>query len=173
MFNTILAFYNSILAFYNSILDFYNSKLSFLNSKLETVKNEFLCTQGTYYLYTLVVFQHEKWLSSKCGKKFKKKNLRIVSKPLAHHQTMTKTPVKFRKDPHKTVGGVVHTRCPLKLIDARINARTHTRTWATLNALSPFYEWQWHRTHMHFVWPSNGFQMFEKFSYVFQCLYSQ
>ena len=87
------------------------------------MKKEFLCTPGTYYLYTLVVFQHEKWLSSKCGKN---NNLRIVSKPLAHHQTMTKTPVKFRKDPHKTVGGVVHTRYPLKLIThVRTDARTH------------------------------------------------
>ena len=40
-------------------------------------------------------------------------NLRIISKPHAQLQTMTKTPVKFQNDRHKTVhktvGGVVHT----------------------------------------------------------------
>ena len=51
----------------------------------------------------------EKGLSSTCGKS-KKNNLRIISKPHAHFQTMTKTPVKFRKNRHKTVGGVAHTR---------------------------------------------------------------
>ena len=35
-----------------------------------------------------------------------KKVIRIISKPHAHLQTMTKTPVKFQKDRHETVGGV-------------------------------------------------------------------
>ena len=35
-----------------------------------------------------------------------KNNLRIISKPHAYFQTMTKTPVKFRKNWYKTVGGV-------------------------------------------------------------------
>ena len=39
-----------------------------------------------------------------------KKNLRIISKPHAYLQTMTKTSLKFRKNRHKTVGGVAHTR---------------------------------------------------------------
>ena len=41
--------------------------------------------------------------------------LRIRSKPLAYLQTMTKIPVKFQKNPHKTVGGVAHTRYPLSI----------------------------------------------------------
>ena len=40
-------------------------------------------------------------------------NLRIISKPHPHLQTMTKTPAKFQKDRHKIVGGVAHTRYPL------------------------------------------------------------
>ena len=35
-----------------------------------------------------------------------KNNLRIISKPHAYFKTMTKTPVKFRKNWYKTVGGV-------------------------------------------------------------------
>ena len=41
-----------------------------------------------------------------------KNNLRIMSKPRARLQTMTKTPVKFQKNQHKSVG-VAHTRYPL------------------------------------------------------------
>ena len=36
--------------------------------------------------------------------------LRIISKPHAYFQTMTKTPVKFSKNQYKTVGGVAPTR---------------------------------------------------------------
>ena len=47
-------------------------------------------------------------------KKKKKKttniNLRIISQLHARLQTMTKAPVKFQKDRHKTVGGAAHTR---------------------------------------------------------------
>ena len=42
--------------------------------------------------------------------KLTKIKLRIISKPHAYLQTMTKTPIKFQKDRHKTVGGVAHTR---------------------------------------------------------------
>ena len=66
-------------------------------------------TQGTHYPFTLIVKMSEKWLYSTCGKS-DKNNLRIISKPHAYLQTMTKTSVKFRKNRHKTVGGVVHTR---------------------------------------------------------------
>ena len=38
--------------------------------------------------------------------KSNKINLRILSKPHAYLQTMTKTPVKFQKNRYKTVGGV-------------------------------------------------------------------
>ena len=44
--------------------------------------------------------------------KSNKNNLRIISKPHAYLQTMTKTPVKFRKNRYKTVGGVAPTRYP-------------------------------------------------------------
>ena len=47
--------------------------------------------------------------------KVTKYNLRIISKPHARLQTVTKTPVKFQKNQHKTVGGVVHTRYPLSI----------------------------------------------------------
>ena len=42
-------------------------------------------------------------------------DLRIISKPHVYLQTMTKVPVKFEKDWHKTAGGVVHTRYPLSV----------------------------------------------------------
>ena len=35
-------------------------------------------------------------------------NLRIISKPHAHLQSMVKTSVKFQKNWNKTVGGVAH-----------------------------------------------------------------
>ena len=47
------------------------------------------------------------------GKKKTKINLRITFKSHAHLQIMTKTPVKFQKDQHKTVGGVANTRYPI------------------------------------------------------------
>ena len=42
--------------------------------------------------------------------KIDKNNLRIISKPHAYFQTMTKAPVKFQKNRYKTVGGVAPTR---------------------------------------------------------------
>ena len=42
-------------------------------------------------------------------------NLRIMSKPHANLQTMTKTQVKFQKNWYKTVGGVAPTRYPLSI----------------------------------------------------------
>ena len=57
----------------------------------------------------------EKWLSSTC-RKSDKNNLRITSKPHAYlHKLMTKTPVKFERNWHITVGGVAHTRYPLSI----------------------------------------------------------
>ena len=44
-----------------------------------------------------------------------KTDLRIISKLHAHFETMTKTPVKFEKDRHKTVGGVAHTGYPVSI----------------------------------------------------------
>ena len=73
-----------------------------------------MCTQGTDYLFTLVVKMREKWLSSTCGKVIKN-NMRIISKPHAYLQNMSKTPVKFQRNRPKTVGGVAHTRYPLSI----------------------------------------------------------
>ena len=42
-------------------------------------------------------------------------DLGIISRPHARLQTMTKTPVKFQKNQHKTVGGDAHTRYPLSI----------------------------------------------------------
>ena len=43
-------------------------------------------------------------------KKVTKNNFRFLKKAHAHLQTMPKTPVKFQKDPPKTLGGVALTR---------------------------------------------------------------
>ena len=56
-----------------------------------------MLTQCTHYLCTLIVKMPEKWLSSTCGNN----NLRIISKPHAYLQIMTKASVKFRKNQHK------------------------------------------------------------------------
>ena len=52
-----------------------------------------------------------------------KNNLRIISKPHAYVQTMSKTPVKFQKNLKKTVGGDAHTRYPLSIHFDSNNAR--------------------------------------------------
>ena len=44
-----------------------------------------------------------------------KNYLSIISKPYAHLQTMINTSVKFRKNRHKTVGGVAHLKYLLLL----------------------------------------------------------
>ena len=79
-------------------------------------------TQGTHYPFTLIVKMPEKWLSSTC-RKSDKNNLRIISKPHAYVQTMSKTPVKFQKNRYKTVGEDVHTRYPLSIHFDGKNAR--------------------------------------------------
>ena len=78
-------------------------------------------TQGTHYPFTLTVKMPEKWISS-TGEKVIKSNLRIISKPHAYLQTMSKTPVKFQKNQYKTVGGDAHTRYPLSIHFDRKNA---------------------------------------------------
>ena len=47
-------------------------------------------------------------------KNWKKNYIKIMLKPYAYLQTMIKIPVKFQKDPYKTVGGVALTRSPLQ-----------------------------------------------------------
>ena len=81
-----------------------------------------MCTQGTHYLFDLMVKMPEKRLSSTCGKS-DKNYLRIISKPHAYVQTMSKTPVKFQKNRYKTVGGDAHTRYPLSIHFDSKNAR--------------------------------------------------
>ena len=62
------------------------------------------------------------------AEKVTKNNLRIISKLHAYLQTMTKTSVKFRKNRHKTVGGVAHTRYIVLWGDGRTDGRTEGRT---------------------------------------------
>ena len=48
-------------------------------------------------------------------------NLRIISKPYPHIQTLNKTPVKFQNNLHKIVGGVAHTRrLPTSLVGTEV-----------------------------------------------------
>ena len=56
-----------------------------------------------------------------------KNNSRTISKPHAYLQTMTKTSVKFRKNPPKTVGGVAHTRYLLSIHFDSKNAEKMTK----------------------------------------------
>ena len=79
-------------------------------------------TQDTHYPFTLTVKMQEKWLSSTSGKS-DKNNLRIISKPHAYLQTMSKTLVEFQKNQYKTVGGDAHTRYPLSIHFDSKNAR--------------------------------------------------
>ena len=86
----------------------------------------------TRYLL-LIVFEPKKWLSSKC-KKVTKINLRIISKPHAHLQTMTKTPVKFQKDWLRTVGVDAYTMYLL------LEGGTEPRNYGKPNVPSLFFE---------------------------------
>ena len=56
----------------------------------------------------------EKWLSSTCAKS-KKNNLKVISKPHAYLQTMTKASAKFQMNQLKAVGGDAHTRYILSI----------------------------------------------------------
>ena len=55
-----------------------------------------------------------------------KNNLRIISKPHAYLQTMSKTAVKFQKNRYKIVGDA-HTRYPLSIHFDSKNARKMTK----------------------------------------------
>ena len=69
------------------------------------------------------IIVHLKMTKFKLPKKVTKNNLRIISKPHAYLQIMTKTSVKFQKNRHKTVGGVAHTRYPVSINFDSKNAR--------------------------------------------------
>ena len=58
-------------------------------------------------------------------KEVTKDNLMIISKSHAHSKTITKTPVKFRKNWHKTVGGVAYTRYLLLWGEGRTEGRIY------------------------------------------------
>ena len=64
----------------------------------------------------------------KLRKKVTKNNLRIISKPHAYLQIMTKTYVKFRKNRHKTVGGVAQTTYIRSTLGGQKDGKTERRT---------------------------------------------
>ena len=63
----------------------------------------------TRYLLSIQFHYQNARKMSNCEKSVKI-NLRNISKPHAHLQSMMKTSVKFQKNLNKTVGGVAHTR---------------------------------------------------------------
>ena len=71
-------------------------------------------TQGTHCPFIFIVKIPKERLSSNC-KKVSKINLRIISKPHAHVQSMVKTSVKFQKNRNKTVGGSCAHKVPLSI----------------------------------------------------------
>ena len=87
-------------------------------------------------------------------------NLRIISKPHASLQTMTKTPVKFQKDRHKAVLGVARTRYPLSIhFDiictskaekvTKVKLRTISKPHAHLQTMTKThvkFQKNWHKT---------------------------
>ena len=71
---------------------------------------------------------HFQYLNARKMTKFKLRkkcqiNLRIISKPHAHLQSMMKTSVRFQMNRNKTVGAVAHTRYPLYIHFQYQNAR--------------------------------------------------
>ena len=85
----------------------YKSLVKFQRNQHKTVGE--LRTHGTHYLFTLIVKTPKNGLVQ-TAEKVAKNNLRVISKPHAYLQTMTKTSEKFQMNRHKTVGGVAHTR---------------------------------------------------------------
>ena len=88
------------------------------------MKDEF-CTQDTVVTH-FESFEPEKMTWDKKAEKSYKTDLWIIFKPHAHLQTMTKTPVKFQRDLHKTVG-VVHTGYLLSIHFGSIRAWKMTK----------------------------------------------
>ena len=70
------------------------------------------------------------------AEKVTKNNLRIISKPHAYLQTMTKTSVKFQMNRHKTVGGVANTRYIGGRKDGRNDGKQKTMSLCFLAHLS-------------------------------------
>ena len=81
--------------------------MSCISSDLVKLYDE-LRSQDTQCLYALIETDLVKTV-----KNVTKFNLRITAKFHAHLQTLTKTPVKFQKDPAKTVGEIAFTTYPV------------------------------------------------------------
>ena len=81
------------------------------------------------------------------AKKVTKINLRIISKPHAHLQTMTKTPVKFQKDQHK-----MRRSCKHK-VPTIYTLRPEKKTMFTIRKKWKQFSWVLHQNHMHYVTP--------------------
>ena len=64
----------------------------------------------THEVPTVYILRVKNDLSSQCGKKVKKNNLKITSKPHAHPRTMKQMLAKFHNKWYKTVRGVALTR---------------------------------------------------------------
>ena len=79
----------------------------------------------------------EKLLSLTC-EKGNTNNLRIISKPHAYLQTITKTPVKFQKNRYRTVGGAAPTG---GWKDRRMDGWKEIRTerWIGKNKVTPLF----------------------------------
>ena len=91
------------------------TSIKFQNNRNKIIgEKEELRIQCTLCQFTITIKMPEKRLSFNC-EKVSKINLRIISKPLAHLQSMMKTSVKFQKNRNKTVGGVAHTMYPLSI----------------------------------------------------------
>ena len=92
-------------------------------------KESELKTEGgvAHTRHPLSIHFHCQNTESSICKKVSKINLRIISKPHAHLQSMMKTSVKFHNNWYKTVGGVMHTRYPLSIHFHYQNARKMTK----------------------------------------------
>ena len=68
-----------------------------------------------------------------------KNDLRIISKPHAYLQTMTKTSVKFQMNQYKTVGGVAHTRYIHVVLKGEVKTEGRTEGRKAENYVPPLF----------------------------------
>ena len=85
------------------------------------------CAHKAPTVHSLSLSKYRKTTKFNLQKKVSKINLRIISKPHAHLQSMMKTSVKFQNNRNKTVGGVAHTRYLLSIHFHYQNARKMTK----------------------------------------------
>ena len=101
------------------------TSVKFQNNRNKTVGG---VAHTRYYLSIHFHYQNARKMTKfKLQKNVSKINLRIISKPHAHLQSMMKTSVKFQKNWTKTVGGVAHTRYPLSIHFHYQNAQKMTK----------------------------------------------